>query len=154
MPALPSDAALLLDDAALVTHQCDVPVNLAGKSRPALGEISQHLRLSFSLRHSHQAKAFCRLILAMFCAFHDLPAFRANSSKSISKNHDSYIYLFRYPKIPGTVVIRRTHGGICAARSGRSQNNLALGVPPAEHCDGKHHFGLIEELRYVVVEAF
>jgi hypothetical protein len=57
------------------------------------------------------------------------------------------------PKFPEYPVVR-THGGKCAARSERSQNNLALGVPPAEHCDGKHHFGLIEELRCVLVEAF
>jgi hypothetical protein len=43
--------ALLPDDAAaLFTHQRVVSVDLAGKSRPARGEISQNLGFSFTLR--------------------------------------------------------------------------------------------------------
>ena len=36
--------------AALFTHECMVSVDLAGKSRPARGEISQNLGFSFTLR--------------------------------------------------------------------------------------------------------
>jgi hypothetical protein len=82
MFGLPTDAALLLDDAALVTHQRVVPVDLAGKSQPAMGEIFQKLGLGFALCHSHQAKTFCRPILAMLCAFHDFLA-----SESIGQKH-------------------------------------------------------------------
>jgi hypothetical protein len=97
---LPTEAALLPDGTALVTHEGVVPVNLAGKSRPAMGEISQNLGLSFSLRQSHQAKTFCRLILAMLCAFHHT-SLRADSSKAnISKNHDRYLYTDGTPKFP------------------------------------------------------
>jgi hypothetical protein len=66
--------------AVLVTHECVVSVNLAGKSRPALGEISQNLGLSFILYRSYQAKTFRRLISAMLGAVHDL-----NDSHGITK---------------------------------------------------------------------
>jgi len=79
--------ALLLNGAGLFTHERVVPVNLAGKSRPAMGDISQHLGLGCTLRQTHQAKTFCRLILAMLCAVHHLLA-----SKPVPKIHDRYIY--------------------------------------------------------------
>ena len=79
--------ALLLNGAGLFTHERVVPVNLAGKSRPAMGDISQHLGLGCTLRQTHQAKTFCRLILAMLCAVHHLLA-----SKPVPKTHDRYIY--------------------------------------------------------------
>ena len=47
---LPTGAALLLDDAALVTHEGVVPVNLAGKSRPSAREIFQSLDFGLSRR--------------------------------------------------------------------------------------------------------
>jgi hypothetical protein len=43
-PLLPNDAA------ALVANERIVSVDLAGKSRPARGQISQNLRFSFTLR--------------------------------------------------------------------------------------------------------
>jgi hypothetical protein len=46
----PTEAALLLDDAALVAHERIVSVDLAGKSRPAMGEIFQSLGFIFTLR--------------------------------------------------------------------------------------------------------
>jgi hypothetical protein len=70
LEGLPTEWALLLNGAGLFTHERVVPVNLAGKSRPALGDISKHRRLGRTLRRFHQAEAFCRLILAMLCAIH------------------------------------------------------------------------------------
>jgi hypothetical protein len=46
----PTRAALLLDDAALVTHEGVVPVNLACKSRPTAREIFQSLGFGLSRR--------------------------------------------------------------------------------------------------------
>src|SRR2546430_10184473 len=65
----------------LVTHERVVPVNLAGQSRPTLSHIFQHLGLSCTLRQTHQAKTFCRLILALLCAVHDLLASKADRSR-------------------------------------------------------------------------
>jgi hypothetical protein len=46
-----AEAGLSLSaDAALFTNKRVVPVNLAGKSRPAMGDISQKLGLSFDRR--------------------------------------------------------------------------------------------------------
>jgi len=55
----------------MFSHERIVSVDLAGKSRPANGEISQNLGFGFTLRQFHQAKTFCRLISAMLRAVHE-----------------------------------------------------------------------------------
>jgi hypothetical protein len=69
----PTEAALLPDYAALLTHERIVSIDLAGKSRPALGQIFQNLGFILTLRQFHQPKAFCRLILTVLCAVHGQP---------------------------------------------------------------------------------
>jgi len=49
----------------LFTCERIVSIDLAGKSRPARGDISQNLGFSFILGQLHQAKTFCRLISAV-----------------------------------------------------------------------------------------
>ena len=66
----PIEAALLLVDAAMFTHERVVSVNLACKSRPSTSEIFQNLGFSLILRQFHQATAFCRLIEAVLCTVH------------------------------------------------------------------------------------
>jgi hypothetical protein len=79
----PTEAASLSDDAAvLFTHERIISIDLAGKSRPALGQIFQNLGFIFTLRQFHQPKTFCRLILTVLCAIHKTLAPRANTSKS------------------------------------------------------------------------
>jgi hypothetical protein len=83
-------AALLPDGAAtLFTNERIVSVDLAGESRPAHREISKNLSFRFTLRQFNQTKTFCRLILAMLCAVHQLiPPLRepiSRPKKSISQ---------------------------------------------------------------------
>jgi hypothetical protein len=66
----PTEAALFLDYAALLTHQRLISIDLAGKSRPALGKIFQNLGFILMRRQFHQPMAFRRLILAVLCAVH------------------------------------------------------------------------------------
>ena len=73
----------------VVTHERIVSIDLAGKSRPAHREIFQNLSFRFTLRQFNQTKTFCRLILAMLCAVHQLiPPLRepiSRPKKSISQ---------------------------------------------------------------------
>jgi hypothetical protein len=55
--------ALLADSS--FANECIVSVDLAGKSRPARGDISYNLGFSFTPRQFYQAMTFCRLISAM-----------------------------------------------------------------------------------------
>jgi hypothetical protein len=56
---LPTEAALLLDDAALFTHQRVVSVNLAGKSRQCTSDKPQSIAFSLTPRQFHQSTTFC-----------------------------------------------------------------------------------------------
>jgi len=68
----PTEAALLLDYAALLTHQRLISIDLAGKSRPTLGQIFQNLGFSFARRQFRQTKTLCGLISAMLRAVHEI----------------------------------------------------------------------------------
>jgi hypothetical protein len=97
----PTEAALLLVDAPLVTHERVVSVNLAGKSRPAASEIFQSLGLGLTLRKFHQATTFRCLIEAVLCAVHEL----------IPGDNDDQDMLWGYSKSQHSVALRRTHRG-------------------------------------------
>jgi hypothetical protein len=62
--------ASLLGCAALLTRQRLISIELAGKSRPALGQIFQNLGFILIRRQFHQPKTFCRLVSAVLCTVH------------------------------------------------------------------------------------
>jgi hypothetical protein len=91
----PTEAALLPDGAAtLLTNERIVSVELAGESRPAHREISKNLSFRSTLRRFNQTKTFCRLILAMLCAVHQLIPRSVNQYLDLKnqnlKNEDAY----------------------------------------------------------------
>jgi hypothetical protein len=90
-----TEAALLPDGAATVfTNERIVSVELAGESRPGHREIFKNLSFRFTLRQFNQTKTFCRLILAMLYAVHQLIPRSANQYLDLKnkylKNEDAY----------------------------------------------------------------
>jgi hypothetical protein len=78
----------------LFTNERIVSVDLAGESRPAHREISKNLSFRFTLRQFNQTKTFCRMILAMLCAVHQLIPRSANQYLDLKnqylKNEDAH----------------------------------------------------------------
>jgi len=83
----------------LFTNERIVSVELAGESRPAHREISKNLSFRFTLRQFNQTKTFCRLILAMLCAIHQLIPRSADQYLDLKnqylKNEDAYAIFTR-----------------------------------------------------------